>query len=296
MRALTWLHHQVTDLLTDFVITGLAALLPPTWANRLLWRFAGIPWLFPGAVCAIRQSESVCFADARDLARRWAWTTLMEATQAWRLLLGLRPRMVVKGNWPEHSAFIAAGMHYGAGINALWHLHRSGLKPRFVFRPVAASDLPGRPVKLIWYRLRTRLINRLCPAGPISTGGAGERILEALDEQGATPVVLFDTPTNDNSGWRMRVGQAQVNLRSGGVRLFGKAGVELAFFVVSIDRETGQLELSINQTGTGVDSMDRLMSMMETTMRTDAGQWLLWHSVQGLFTVSSKPSVDRPTH
>ncbi len=284
MRLLTWLHHQLADLVTDFLITGLAALLPATWTNRLLWRVAGIRWLFPGAIAAIGQSEAVCFASPRELDRQWAWTTLMEAAQAWRLLLRLRPRLIVRGEWPAQTGFIAAGMHYGAGINALWHLHESGLRPRFVFRPVAASDLPGRPVKLMWYRLRTRLIMRLCPDGPISTGGAGRRILDVVHERQATPVVLFDTPTSDNSGWPLQVGKAQIHLRSGGAKLFARAGADLVFFVAAVNRQTGQTELAIEQANSGEDAMARLMSLMTSTMRENPGQWLLWHSVPGLFT------------
>lgn len=294
MQVPVWLHHQVADLLTDFFIPGIAAVLPPNWSNRLLRRAAAIQWLFPGAVSAIRDSEAICFNTSLNLPREWAWTTLMEAAQTWRLMLGLNPRLNVTGDWPASPGFIAAGMHYGAGIVALWHLNRSGLRPRFVFRPVASSDLPGRPVKLAWFRLRTRLIISLCPGGPISTGGAGKRILKVLDEGQATPIVLFDTPTNEHTDWCMQVCNAQINLRSGGARLFSGAGSKLVFFVVTINPATGQSHLTIKKLDSGTTSMDQLKSLMEAEMSRRPGQWLLWHSVQGLFMPASRQQGNPP--
>ncbi len=287
MRIMAWLHHQVADLLTDFVFTPLAAVLPQFLTNRFLWHVAGIEWLFPGTYAAIRHSETICFDSATELPRRWAWTTLMEAAQAWRLMLGLRPRLEVRGNWPDQPGFIAAGMHYGAGICALWHLRESGLQPRFVFRPVAARDLPGRPLKLAWYQLRTRLIRRLCPPGPISTGGAGNRILQVLETGRAAPVVLFDTPMRDNGDWRMRVGKAKIPLRSGGARLFGQMQTDVTFFTVTIEPDTGRLELAITRLESGVSLQDQVLQLMETAMSRDPGQWLLWHGVEGMFQPSS---------
>jgi hypothetical protein len=296
VRALRWLNFQVTDLLTDFITPGLAAILPAPWSNRMLWHIARWRWLFPATTELIRHSESQCFGQEIDLPRRWAWTTLTEAAQAWRLMLGLRPRLRVEGHWPDQAGFIAAGMHYGAGIAALWHLRESGLEPRFVFRPVSASDLPGRPVKRVWYRLRTRLIMRLCPQGPISTGGAGQRILDVIDAGTATPVLLFDTPSLQSDDWAMAVGNSRLGLRSGGVRLFSTAGVDVSFFVVTIDPDSGWLELAIHPLESGNSLADDIGVLMEAAMRRDAGQWLLWHSARGLFKPGKQqrpPSGDR---
>lgn len=283
MRVFTWLHHQFADLLSDFILPGLAALLPPRWMNRMLWHAAGITWLFPDSTRAIESSENACFEEASDLPRRWAWTTLVEAAQAWRLILGLRPRLTLSGQWPEKPGFIAAGMHYGTGICALWHLRRCGLRPRFVFRPVERNDLPGRPVKLAWYRLRTRLIRRLCPDGPITTGGASQRIVQALREDRSTPILLFDTPTREAGDWCMRVGRAEIPLRSGGARLFSQTSAAVAFFVVTIDPDTGRSELAITRLNPDRGLQEQIMEHMEEAMRNDHGQWLLWRGVEGLF-------------
>lgn len=283
MRALTWLHHQFADLLSDFVLPGLAALLPQRWMNRLLWQAAGLAWLFPDSAQAIEPSENACFGAVSDLRRRWAWTTLVEAAQAWRLIFGLRPRLTVNGHWPQEPGFIAAGMHYGTGIIALWHLRHCGLRPRFVFRPVARNDLPGRPVKRAWYRLRTRLIKQLCPNGPITTGGASQRINQALHEDRSTPVLLFDTPTQEPGDWCMRVGQAEIPLRSGGARRFGQTGTPVAFFVVTVNPDTGESELAITRLDPHRPVQEQVMEYMEQAMKHDPGQWLLWRGVEGLF-------------
>lgn len=283
MKALTWLHHQMADLLADFLLPAFAAILPRRWSSGLLWKASAVEWLYPASGDAIEPSEHTCFEQSVDLRRRWAWTTLMEAAEAWRLMFGLSPRLQVEGRWPESPGFVAAGMHYGAGISALWHLRERGLQPQFVFRSVDRQDLPGRPVKLAWYRLRTRLIRRLCPDGPITTGGAGQRIIEALDQRRSAPVVLFDTPTSEPSDWCLRVGNAELPLRSGGARLFGETGATVVFFVVTNDGSTGSSVLTITALSPERPVNEQVMALMEETMQRDPGQWLLWRGVEGLF-------------
>lgn len=288
MRVLRWAHHQLADTLGDFVLPLLAAILPRALGNRMLRRAAGLRWLFPGIAPTIEASETVCFGAPSGLYRRWAWTTLMEAAQAWRLLLGLRPRLRVDGRWPQAPGFLAAGMHYGSGITALWHLREAGLAPRFVFRPVGRHDLPGRPVKFVWYRLRTRLIERLCPDGPITTGGAGEVIVDSLGRGHATPVLLFDTPSPQSSDWRLRVGRGEIALRAGGARLFSRIRPEVAFFTVSLDPETGAETLAIERLQPEHSLRDQIMERMHATMRADPGQWLLWRGAAGLFVPTAE--------
>lgn len=289
MKLLTWLHHQIADGLADFLLPAVAAILPRRWSNGLLWKAAAVEWLYPASGNAIEPSEHACFEQPVDLRRRWAWTTLMEAAEAWRLMFGLRPRLTVEGQWPQSPGFVAAGMHYGVGISALWHLRRQGLLPQFVFRSVDRQDLPGRPVKLAWYRLRTRLIRRLCPDGPITTGGAGQRIIEALNDRRSTPVVLFDTPTPEASDWCLRVGNAELPLRSGGARLFGQTGATVVFFVVTIDPQTARTVLTITTLTPDRPVDEQVMALMEKTMCNDPGQWLLWRGVEGLF----RPAANR---
>jgi hypothetical protein len=287
MRLLTWLHHQWADLFADFLLPAIAALLPRRWSNSLLWRAARFEPLFPDSGKAIDENEQSCFGTSVDLQRRWAWATLFEAAEAWRLIFGLRPRLTVEGCWPESPGFIAAGMHYGAGISGLWHLREAGLSPQFVFRSVDQGQLPGRQVKLLWYRLRMRLIRRLCPEGPITTGGAARRILDAVETHRSTPVVLFDTPSLEDSDWRLPVGQAEIPLRSGGARLFGEAQARVVFFVVTIDLGTGNTVLSITPLDRERPVAEQIMALMQQTMETDPGQWLLWRGVEGLFRPSA---------
>jgi len=280
---LTWLRHQWADLFADFILPALAAVLPRRWSNALLWRAAGIEALFPDSGKAIAANEQCCFGQSVDLRRRWAWSYLFEAAEAWRLIFGLRPRLTIEGRWPEAPGFIAAGMHYGAGISGLWHLREAGLSPQFVLRSVDRADLPGRQVKLLWYRLRMRLIRRLCPDGPITTGGAAQRILDAIETHRSTPVVLFDTPSPEGSDWCLPVGQAEIPLRSGGARLFGEAKATVVFFEVTIDLGTGDTVLSITPLQPQPTVKTQVMALMARTMHRDPGQWLLWRGVEGLF-------------
>src|SRR5699024_11235280 len=134
---------------------------------------------------------------------------------------------------------------------------------------VDRQDLPGRPIQLAGYRLRTRLIQRLCPDGPITTGGGGRRIVEALHAGRTTPVMLFDTPTPETSDWCLQVCNGELPLRSGGARLLDKAGAALVFFVATIDARTGNPVIEITPLTRHRPVAEQVMPLMEDTRRDD---------------------------
>lgn len=275
------------------MLPAAAACLPARLMNRFLWTCAGIRWLFPGSSQAIASSERICFQGHTALRRKWAWTTLVEAAEAWRLIFRLHPRLSIEGQWPRSPGFIAAGMHHGIGINALWHMRRAGLNPRFVYRPVQRRDLPGRPVKFFWYRLRTRLIGQLCPTGAIPTGGATREIAETLRNAQATPVMLFDTPAQAGDDWLMQLGQGEIPLRSGGARLLSRSSARVCFFSVAIDERTGRGKLNIKRLDERRPIEAQIMDSMEEALAENPGQWLLWRGVDGLFRTSGETGQGR---
>ncbi|HSH27968.1 MAG TPA: hypothetical protein VK972_09435, partial [Wenzhouxiangella sp.] len=242
---LDWIGHQLRDAVTAVAAPLVAALLPARLSKSVLWRVAGISWLFAEHQEAIVRSEQRCFATSGELPRHWAWTNLMDATETWRIAIGLRPRLEIHGQWPKQPGFVAAGIHFGSGIGALWHLREQGLSPRLVYRPVARGDMPGRPVLYLWSRLRVRLMHRLCPAGAIATGGSSQTILQALREKSSTLMLVLDTPGAPDSRWQLTIGQCRVGLRTGGLRLLEEQKPAVTFFHGCFDRNSGLTRLTL---------------------------------------------------
>lgn len=286
MRAFNWLHRQTADLITAFLLPILASILPARAGSKLCRLAAGRTWLFPDSYQAARRSACISLERPESLPREWAWTTLIEAAETWRLIFGLTPRLDVEGDWPEKPGFVAASLHYGVGTSVLWHLREAGFAPRFVYRPIAAEELPGRPVLKAWFRLRTRLIERLCPAGGIPTGGARQAIAAALDRRDATPVVLFDAPAPDGS-LQLTIGKAALGLRTGGIRLIESKDNPVAFYHVRVDRVSGRCRLYIRTLSRDEALERQLTEQMQAVIAADPGQWLLWHGVEGLLLPAS---------
>lgn len=287
---LRWLHLQIADLISAFLAPLVGALLPAGFNKSIQWRIGRFRWLFPDRSRWIDSAEAACFDQNVALGQHWRWTMLMEACECWRLLIGLKPRLRVKGTWPETPGFLAAGMHYGVGIGALWHLREVGLKPRFVYRAVTAETLPGRPVLYLWYRLRRRLVDRLCPDGPIVIGGARRELEAAVSSGRSTPVVLIDTPTTEPTPWQLELGHCRTGIRSGVFALIADTGCRAAFFNVSTDRETGHSNLEIEMLPASGDRSTLLVKRINEVVRTDPGQWLLWPGMASLSADQNDPS------
>ena len=177
--------------------------------------------------------------------------------------------------------FVAAGIHFGSGIGALWHLRERGLSPRLVYRPVAPGDMPGRPILYHWSRLRVRLMHRLCPAGAISTGGASEQILETLRKGDATLMLVLDTPGAPDSRWQLDIGRCRVGLRTGGLKLIEEQAPPVTFFHGRFDRNSGRTRLTLQSLDEASTNASGLLAVMQEAIAEDACQWVLWHCIRG---------------
>ncbi|WP_376694039.1 hypothetical protein [Wenzhouxiangella sp. EGI_FJ10409] len=276
-----WLAHQLRDAVTAVLAPLSAAILPARLSKSLLWRVASIGWLFAEHRAAIAWSEQACFGEKADLHRHWAWTNLMDAMETWRIALGLSPRLDIEGEWPAAPGFVAAGIHFGSGIGALWHLRESGLSPRLVYRPVAPGDMPGRPILYHWSRLRVRLMHRLCPAGAISTGGASDRIVETLRDGDSTLMLVLDTPGAPDSRWQLTMGRCRVGLRTGGLKLIDEEAPPVTFFHGRFDRNTGRTRLTLQTLDEASTNASGLLAIMQEAIADDPCQWVLWHCIRG---------------
>lgn len=280
-----WLHLQIADALVCFILPALGALLPARLAKSFLWRAASIGWLFADRSAQVDRAAEKCFGETGNMQQHWRWATLMEASESWRMMVGLKPRLEVDGQWPEKPGFVAAAMHYGSGIVGLWHLRELGLEPRLVFRPVTRADMPGRPVLYLWSKMRLHLFHRLCLNRPIQTGGARERVAEAIAEQDGSPMLAFDTPSSEPDRWAMTVGRGKVRLREGGLRTIRATPCRLVAFSITSNRNSGRALLRIRQAPDDCDQEQFLLEFMNRTIADDPGQWHLWPVIEGFIEV-----------
>ncbi|MGY6630004.1 MAG: hypothetical protein ACXIUL_03255 [Wenzhouxiangella sp.] len=273
---LHWLAMQFTDALAVYLIPLTGALLPARLCKSLIWRLAGWAWLLPDRSRWIDHAESVYLGSQGRLAREWRWMHFMESAEYARLILGLPARLEVDGQWPDRPGFMAVGMHLGAGITALWHLKRLGLSPRLIYRPVRPEDLPGRPLLYWFHRLRLRLMVKLCPAGPIGTGGARQEILEAIQSGRSVPMIIADTPSPRPDAPMIRVGQRHLGLRQGVFSLIEESASPVVFFVTTFCPHSGKTRLVIDPVDAQPGASQRLLARMEHLLAQTPGQWHLW--------------------
>lgn len=275
-RKSSWLTMQVADLLAVYLIPLTGAVLPARLSKSLLWRLAGLAWLLPDRSDWIDRAESAYLGSQGHLAREWRWMHLMESAEFARLLLGLPARLTIEGKWPDRPGFMAIGMHLGAGITALWHLNRLGLSPRLIFRPVQREDLPGRPLLYWSHRLRLHLMQKLCPAGAIGTGGARQQILEAIQTRASVPMIIADTPSPRPDAPMIRVGQRQLGLRRGVFSLIDESGSPVVFFTTTFCPTSGKTRLTIDPMDSEPGASERLFERIEASLAQTPGQWHLW--------------------
>ncbi|MDX1625083.1 MAG: hypothetical protein R3323_01105 [Wenzhouxiangellaceae bacterium] len=289
----SWFRWLVADLGRYVLVPLLAALLPAGAAGRLLRRAACWRWMCPDRADVVSARRAAGLAPEEG-ARPWQATMLYEAMSAWRLMLGRRPGLRMRGEWPQRPGFVAAGGHYGNGIIVLWCLREAGLGPRFQLRRPDRGWLRPRPVYYAWSRLRFALIRRLCPDGVITTGGARSQLERAFADGGSTPVVLFDTPAASGS-WRMPVGERELPLPTGARDLLRGADVRGVLFFPRIcwDASPPVTELEVVPMGSGEEAAESFPQRFGEELARHPGAWHFWPIIEPYLRRAGEPDEAR---
>lgn len=292
MKAIRWLSLQASDFLAFLAIPFLAALLPRWWSNRLLRALSRIPWLYQDRQPDAATAVPIAFPDSdpEPILREWRWINLSEATDGFRILLGIRPPVKVTGQWPETPGFIASSLHMGPGIVGHWHLFRAGLEPRLVYRPVSKAMVRGRPVMGWVYRLRLYLMNWLCNYKAMATGSAYRQLRQLLVEGRTCPLIVPDAPmpAHRATHW-MKLGQAWLPTRPGVFRLMAETGRPMVLFIVRVDWESGYRHLEIMPPWDAADAAEQFDQTFRRLTAESPGQWLIWHGMYGLLRTGFTP-------
>lgn len=264
------------------VIPGIGALLPWPLGFRWLSRQARNDALYR-EVCeaAAAGAESVFEIGNPDVwKRRHRLVRLIDHCDLWltrsRSAAWLDRYVDVEGEWPRTGPFIAMTFHWGAGLWALAHLHRQGLRARFLSARIDRAAFHGDGIAHWYARMRNAAVERMGGGPVIYTGGASASITSAL-AAGDVVVALYDLPADERrSTVTTMVCKRPVRLPAGLARLAAAGQVPVVPFAMDFNEVTGHRRLRIEPAFTPSDAQafaDRLGQSLTRLLGENAAAW-----------------------
>lgn len=238
---------------------------------------------FPGALDtareAARQAQRMGFTVDEQWIERYTRCSAFDRQDDFARLLGrslISPdRLEILGAWPK-APFVALFAHWGAGIPALEHLHKSGLQPSLVYQPESESSMPTLPARL-YDRLHMRVL--LGFGNAIRLGGAHDAFVKAVAE-GRCPVAVVDgLPRPTSRVVEVARGQRTIRLRSALLQILADTQVPFAFFRGWLPEgaERRRLEISpAHQSGDLTEIAELAADFLLDSITLDSSQWHFW--------------------
>jgi hypothetical protein len=269
--------RELRDLLSLWLVPGLAALLPWRWCVAIYWQLARWPRLMGEEVGGSRGGRATMGLDPDDAEfdRRFRFGFLLEHADAFRALArgwrGLAATMPVQLRDHEHAGpGLCYFFNFNQGLPALASLRAAGFDVYLVYR-----SLQQRPEGVGWLRygymrLRLRMVAKVCGNTGIGTGGARERIAATM-ATGGLVCVAADTPP------RAGTGLVAVDLpggrrgwwRSGILKLGLELGGPLRCFTVDLDWSTRERRLLVRT----LEASDDLAALTRQLSARFVEQW-----------------------
>ncbi len=252
--AFTVLQREFRDFMGYWLLPALACLLPWKLCWRLYRKAARRHWLYPEESHAMQQGLARLQpeADTRQWLERFKLAWLLE--QADLFLFRFQPQRNLRsrwqepdGRWPRQRPFMTLFFNFGFGLLVLEQMRAAGLQPSLVYAPVPAERPGGMSrSRYAYMRFRQQAMQRACEQRAIPTGGAWEKIQQALAEQRSI-VVVADAPSKPgNRTIPVRLFGHQGQWRRGVVDLVTQAGLPTVLFRVRLNWETGVRQLVIS--------------------------------------------------
>jgi hypothetical protein len=264
------------------VVPGLGALLPWRLGFRWLSRQSRNDALYREVCDAATLGAGSVFdiGDPDTWKRRHRLVRLVDHCDLWltrtRSMSWLDRHVDVVGEWPHQGPFIAMTFHWGAGLWALAHLHRHGLRARFLSARIDRTAFQGDGIAYRYARMRNAAVERIGGGPVIYTGGAASSIRDAL-AAGDVVVALYDLPADDRrSTLTTTVCRHSVRLPAGLARLAATQSVPVVPFAMDFDENTGRRRLRIEPAFTPSDAQafaDRLGESLTRLIDENAAAW-----------------------
>jgi hypothetical protein len=289
VRAIT---RELRDLLSLWLVPGLAAVLPWHWCVWIFWQLSRWRFLIGEEVGGSRGGRMTLGLDPADAGfdRRFRFGFLLEYADTFRTLTfgwrGLARTMPVVGDAERP---VGGGLcfffNFNQGLPALAQLRALGYDVYLVYR-----SLDQRPEGIGWVRywsmrLRGAMVRRVCGNSGIGTGGARERIAQTVRD-GGLPCVAADTPPRSGTGI-IEVdfpGGRRAWWRSGILKLALTLDCPLLCFTVDLDWARRERRMVLRKLPAGQDLQalaDSLADLFIEQWQREPALWFYWPAPQG---------------
>lgn len=293
------LKETLRDALQLFAMPLLSACLPWRVGFGLLRAFAEAKWIF-------RQETAQALAGVRTvqpIEDPSAWQShhrLIRLVDHADLYLSLSrgdrwldEHIQVTGQWPEKGPFLAAFLHWGAGMWALRHLRRSGRRAAFLSIRFDRAMFRGWPLRYAYARLRAWTTARAAGGGLIFTGGARDAMRDHFAAGGNIVAAIDVPPVGDRDALPVKLFGRPAALTAGIFEVAAQLKVPIVLFTVALNPVDGTRRLDIHPPVVGHNALELAVlfaQRLESALQAASPAWHFWAHVQQFF--SSEASTE----
>lgn len=298
---------ECRDALECVLLPGLAVALPWRWAFRLFRWLARWPMLYRvDTEQAVAQAlvHGLCTPQTAALFA-WERRLVQLVDHADHYLYRTRSRrwlnlhVDIVGTWQDIDR---AGMlwtfHWGAGMWALLHARKAGMRAQMVLAAPQGPDFVGRLVFSHYIRSRLKSVQQALGRPTVFVPGAmaGIRAAIARDEQ---LVVVMDVP-EDRVG-PVRLARLRLNPVSVPAALPNMAvelGLPVTVFTMGLDVVTGRRQLRMVSMGVHSDPQalsDAVFAELDALLDAQPAAWHLWAQAPRFLRVRAVDNPARPS-
>ena len=289
----TRLRRELRDLVEVVLVPGLAAVLPWRVTIRIFRRLASCDWLY-------RQASRQALAEAQKRGwaphpDRWLWgrkmTTLVDHADHYLA----RSRgdgwmdcyLEVQGQWPPPGeAALLLTFHWGAGMWALRHAHRTGLTGHMLVAPLEGAHFAGRSVLRRYIKARTNSIALALKAPFFDVANDMRALFKALQRKEQILAVI-DVPADQVSASQpLTILGMQARVPTALLRLAVERSIPVYIYVTGVRMDNGQRFLRIRQADSkaGLDALvTDVFQELERIITEDPPAWHFWSEAERFF-------------
>lgn len=296
------LKRELRDLLSLWLVPGLAALLPWHWCTRIYWWLAKSSLLMGEEVGGSRGGRQTLGLDPADpvFDRRFRYGFLLEHADVYRTLTrgwrGLARTMPIVAPVSDVRPGLCFFFNFNQGLPALASLRLAGFQVFLVYRSLERRPEGVGWLRYAYMRLRLRMVAAVCGNSGIGTGGARERIAQTI-AAGGLVCVAADTPPRPDTGL-VQVdfpGGRTAYWRSGVLKLALELSGPLRCFVVHLDWQHGTRQLELRDLDADADLTGLTRALNQLFLNALLQQpelWFYWPAPQGFLLLPPGARVE----
>jgi hypothetical protein len=287
MSLVARLRNESRDLVELVLLPGLAAILPWNWCFRLFRLLSRFDFLYREECSeAARQAEALGWlrGDRASWIRARRLVTLVDHADHYlarsRTDRYLARHLDVRGDWPAaDQPGVFCTFHWGAGMWGLRHAGSKGMRAHAIVAPLTRETFPGRTVRFLYYRARTRSVGAALRTEPIEPSYTPRQILRTL-RSGEQIMAAIDVPSDqvaasestDFLGRRARVPR-------GLLRVAADSQIPVTLYLTGIRMSDGRRSLDILPLGVRTDLsalIREVFAHLERAIESEPAAWHFW--------------------